>query len=68
MKKNKITSSEELLQQQLLNLDLDVFITRYDDEGCAFDESEKIELTKSASRKKTFENAGSAKAVKHPHK
>lgn len=47
------------------NIDLDVFISEYKDDGYSFYQTEKIEMQKKAEkRKKIFEKSGESKSVK----
>jgi len=47
------------------NIDLDVFISEYKDDGYSFYRTEKIEMQKKAEkRKKVFEKSGNSKSIK----
>ena len=49
------------------NIDLDVFISEYKDDGYSFYRTEKIEMEEKAEkRKKVFEKSGSEKSDKSP--
>ena len=66
---SKLSSYFEKLEKLAAknNIDLDVFISEYKDDGYSIYQTEKIELQKKTDRrKKVFERSGNVKSVKTP--